>query len=160
MLDNAVLLTMKCVTCSPPKPKKHNLFLHYANSIRNKFGSLCRLISSHVDVLPIAETKLDYSSPNAKFLIPNFYQPFRLDISRNSERLLVFVGSSISVRMLSDYRLPLDIQAIPFEINLRKEKWLFVRAYKPPSLNNQYFCDSLSELLDFYSSIYDNKVFW
>ena len=60
--------------------------------------------------------------------------------------------------MLSNYRLPPDIQAIPFEINLRKEKWLFVSVYKPPSLNNQYFCDSLSELLDFYSSIYDNKV--
>ena len=35
---------------------------------------------------------------------------------------------------------------------------VFVSVYKPPSLNNQYFCDSLSELLDFYSSIYDNKV--
>ena len=60
--------------------------------------------------------------------------------------------------MLSNYRLPPDIPAIPFEINLRKEKWLFISVYKPPSLNNQYFCDSLSELLDFYSSIYDNKV--
>ena len=60
--------------------------------------------------------------------------------------------------MLSNYRLPTDIQAIPFEINLRKENWLFVSIYKPPSLNNQYFCDSLFELLDFYSSIYDNKV--
>ena len=60
--------------------------------------------------------------------------------------------------MLSNYRLQPDIQAIPFEINLRKEKSLFISVYKPPSLNNQYFCYSLSELLDFYSSIYDNKV--
>ena len=30
--------------------------------------------------------------------------------------------------------------------------------YKPLSLNNQYFCNSLSELLGFYSSIYDNKI--
>ena len=60
--------------------------------------------------------------------------------------------------MISDYRLPLDIQVIPFEINLRKQKWLFVSVYKPPSLNNQFSCDSLSELLDFHSSIYDNKV--
>ena len=59
--------------------------------------------------------------------------------------------------MLSNYRLLPDIQALPFEINLRKEKWLFISIYKTPSLNNQYFCDSLSELLDFYSSIYDNK---
>ena len=60
--------------------------------------------------------------------------------------------------MLTNYRLPRDIQAIPFEINLRKEKWLFISVCKPTLLNNQYFCDSLSELLDFYSTIYDNKV--
>ena len=101
--------------------------------------------------MSIAETKLDYSFPNAHFLIPNFHQSFRLDISRNSGGLLVFVRSSISARVLSNYRLPPDIQAIPFEINIRKEKWLFVSVYKPLSFNNQYFCD-------FYSSIYDNKV--
>ena len=61
--------------------------------------------------------------------------------------------------MLSDYRLPLVIQVIPFEINLRKEEWLFVSVYKLPSLNNQYICDFLSEFLDFYSSIYENKIF-
>ena len=60
--------------------------------------------------------------------------------------------------MVSNYSLPPDIEAIPFEINLRKEKWLLISIYKPPSLNNQYFCGSLSEFLDFYSTIYDNKV--
>ena len=35
---------------------------------------------------------------------------------------------------------------------------VFLSVYKPPSLNNQYFCDGLSELLDFYSTVYDNKV--
>ena len=116
-----------------------NIIFSYINinSIRNKFGLIkfgvisCSLISSHVDILSIAETKLDYSFPNAQFLILNFHQPFRLDISRNSGGLLVFGRSSIPARMISNYRLPLD---------------------------NQYFCDSLSDLLDFYSSIYDNKV--
>ena len=104
-----------------------NIIFSYINinSIRNKFGSLCSLISSHVDILPNAETKLDYSFPHAQFLIPNFRQPFRLDVSRNSGGLLVFVRSSTPARMLSDYRLPPDIQAIRPEINLRKEKWLF-----------------------------------
>ena len=54
--------------------------------------------------------------------------------------------------------MPIDIQIIPFEINLRKEKWLFVSIYKPPSQSNQYFLDLLSDLLDFYSEDYDNKV--
>ena len=128
-----------------------NIIFSYinVNSIPNKIGSLCSLISSHVDILSIAKTKLDYSFPNAQFLIPYFHQPFRMDISRNSGGLLVFVRSSIPARMLSNYRVPLDIQAIPFKNNLRKEKWLFVSVYKPPSFNNKYFCDSLSELLDF-----------
>ena len=152
----SVLDSSKAARLQNPK----NIIFSYINinSIRNKFGSLCNLTLSRVDILSIAETKLDYFFPNAQFLIPNFHQPFRLDISRNSGGLLVFVKSSIPARMLCNCKLPPDIQAIPFEINLRKEKWLFISVYKPPSLNNQYFCDSLSELLDFYSSIYDNKV--
>ena len=117
-------------------PKDIIFFYININSIRNRFSSLCSLVSSHVDILSIAETKLDYSFSKTQFLIPNFHQPLRLDISRNSGGLLVFVRSSIPTRMLSNYRLPPDIPAIPFEINLRKEKWLFISVYKPPSLNN------------------------
>ena len=60
--------------------------------------------------------------------------------------------------MFSNYRLPPDIQTIPFEISRRKEKWLSVSVNKPVSLNNHNFCNCVSELWDFYSSIYDNKV--
>ena len=35
---------------------------------------------------------------------------------------------------------------------------MFVGIYKPPSLNIQYFLNTLSDLLDFYSNHYDNKV--
>ena len=35
---------------------------------------------------------------------------------------------------------------------------MFVGTYKPPSLNSQCFFDTLSDLLDFYSNHYDNKV--
>ena len=75
-------------------------------------------MSSHVRILSIAETTLDYSFPNSQSLIPNFHQLFCLDISRNSGGLLVFVTFPVPARMLSNYRLPSDIQAIPFEINL------------------------------------------
>ena len=47
---------------------------------------------------------------------------------------------------------------IPFELNLRKGKWLFVSIFKPNLQNNQYFVSSLSDLLHFYSNEYDNKV--
>ena len=133
----SVLDSSKVVRLQNPK----NIIFSYINinSIRNKFGSLCSLTLSRVDILSIAETKLDYLFPNAQFLIPNFHQPFRLDISRNSGGFLVSVRYSIPARMLSNYRLPPYIQAIPFEINLRKEKWLFRSVSKRPSLNNHYF---------------------
>ena len=41
---------------------------------------------------------------------------------------------------------------------MRKEKRLFVGIYKPTSLNSRYFLDTLSDLLDFHSDHYDNKV--
>ena len=58
------------------------------NSIRNKFDNLCDLISKNVDILSVAETKLEP------------------------------------------------------ELNLRKEKWLFMCRYEPPLQNNNYFLDT------------------
>ena len=34
------------------------------NYIRNKFGNLCGLVAANVDILSIAETKLNPSFPN------------------------------------------------------------------------------------------------
>ena len=59
---------------------------------------------------------------------------------------------------LSKFKLPVNIQIIPFEINLRKEKWLFVSICKPASQSNQYFLDLLIDLLNLYSQDYENKV--
>ena len=61
-------------------------------------------------------------------------------------------------KVLAKFKLPITIQIIPFEINLRHEKWLFVSIYKPPSQSNQYFLDLLGDLVDFHSQDYDNKV--
>ena len=60
--------------------------------------------------------------------------------------------------MLTKFKLLINIQMIQFEINFRKKKWLFVRIYKPPSQNNQYFLYILGDMLGFYSQEYDNKV--
>ena len=81
-----------------------------------------------------------------------------MDISSRRGGLLVHIKSSLPFEMLTKFKLPSNIQIIPFELNLKKEKWLFVRIYKPPLQNNQYFASILSDLLDFYSTEYDNKV--
>ena len=113
-----------------------NIIFSYINinSIRNKFENLCSILSNNVDIFCVGETKLDKSFPVSQFSLTRFHTPYRLDINRNSGGILVFVKSSIPSRMLTKHKLPSDIQFIPFEINLRKEKWLFVSIYKPTSI--------------------------
>ena len=83
----------------------------------------------HVDILIVAETKQDTSFPAEQFLMPGFHKPFRLDVTANSRVLLVYVKGSLPARELQGYKLPFDIQAISFEINLGKERWLFIGIY-------------------------------
>ena len=80
-----------------------------------------------------------------------------MDVSSRRGGLLNYVKSSLPSKLLTKFKLPNNIQIIPFELNLRKGKWLFVCIYKPLQ-NNQYFVNILSELLDFYSNEYENKV--
>ena len=137
-----------------------NIIFSYINinSIRNKFDNLCDLISKNVDILSVAETKLDPSFPNSQFLISGFHQPMRLAITSERGGKLEYIKSSLPSRIMSNFKLPENIQVIPFELNLRKEKWLFVSIYKPTLQSNSYFLDTLNDLLDFYSGIFDNKV--
>ena len=82
----------------------------------------------------------------------------RLVITSKRGGMLVCIKSSLPSRIMSNFKLPENIQVIPFELNLRNEKWLFVSIYKPLLQSNGYFLDTLNDLLDFYSCIYDNKV--
>ena len=120
------------------------------NSIRNKFENLCELVAENVDILCIAETKLDHLLPNSQFLIPGFHKRLKMDVS--SPRGLVYIKSSLPSKMLTKFKLPKNIRIIPFELNLRRDKWLFLSIYKPPLQNNQYFVSILNDLLDFYSN--------
>ena len=115
-----------------------NIIFSYINInyIRNKFDTLCDLISKNEDILSVTETKLDPSFPNLQFLIPGFHEPMRLDITAN---VVVYIKSSLPSRIMSNFKLPENIQVIPFEFNLRREKWLFVSIYKPPLQSNNYF---------------------
>ena len=80
----------------------------------------------------------------AQFIIEGFHKPLRLHISVKRDGLLVYVRSHLLPRQLLKFEIPSDIQAIPLELNIKKEKWFFLCIYKPPSMNSQYFLDSLS----------------
>ena len=130
-LDNrSDISRMKKLSLKNPK----NIFFSYLNinSVWNKYKKVPSLISENVDIFIVAETKLDSSFPTTQFIIPGLHHPFQLDINRWSGGLLVYVKGSIPARVLTSFSTPADIQILVFEINLKKEKWLFVAIYKPP----------------------------
>ena len=51
------------------------------NSIRNKFSSLCEIVSNNIDILVIQETKIDATFPTGQFLMPGYKNPYRKDRS-------------------------------------------------------------------------------
>ena len=103
----------------------------------------------------IAETKIDASFTTAQFLLDNYHHPFRLDINSKSGAILVYVKSLVPSQKLKCDALLKSIQAIPFELNLRKEKWLVISIYQPPSQGSEFFLNSLTIILDHFIKTYD-----
>ena len=126
------------------------------NSIRNKFDNLKDMIEQNIDILCIAETKLDASFPNSQFHLPGYTLPYRLDKSAKSGGLLVYVKETMPSKSLDEFSTSKNIQIIPIEINFRKSKWLLLPIYRPPDVSEQLFIDEISSLIDFYSSKYHN----
>ena len=73
----------------------------------------------------------------------------RLEIISKCSGMLVSIKSLLPSRIMSNFKLPENIQVRPFELNLRKEEWLFVSIYKPLLQSNNYFLDTSNDLLDF-----------
>ena len=94
------------------------------NSIPNNFENHCDLISKNVDILSVTETKLDPSFPNSQFLIPGFHEPMRLDITTKRGGMLVYIKYSLPSKIMSNFKLPENIQVTPFELNIEKVRIL------------------------------------
>ena len=102
-----------------------NIIFSYLNinSIRYKFDNLKTIINENLDILCIAESKIDKSFTTAQFMLPGYHN---LDISDRKGGLLVYIKSHLPSRLLKNFDIPGNIQIIPFELNLRKEKWVFM----------------------------------
>ena len=111
-----------------------------------------------VDILIVAETKIDASFPTAQSSAEGYHKPYRLDVSEKSGGILVYISSSIPSRQLHYGNLNLSIQAVPFEINLRMDKWLLISAYRPTSQKSEYLLNELDKMIDYFSVSYDNHV--
>ena len=103
-------------------PKNITMAYININFIRNKFDNFSSLISDKVDVLVIAETKIDSSFPASQFTINGFKKPYRLDVSGNSGGILVYIRDDLISRQLDVLSTHPDIQVVPFELNVRKQK--------------------------------------
>ena len=116
------------------------------------------LMKNKVGILTIAETKIDESFPSDQFLIDNYKIPYRLDKTKTSGGLLVYVLQDIPSKLLNNFPIPNDFQAIPFEISLKSQKWLIVSVYNPDKNNGNIFLENLTTLLDFYLRNYESCV--
>ena len=128
------------------------------NSVRNKFTDFQEIINGNVDVVSIAETKIDASFPSAQFVLEGYHSPYRLDISSRSGSILEYVKSSIPSRRQSCENLCGSIKAVPVEISLRKEICLVISIYRAPSQNSEYFLNKLTVMIDFFADTYDNYL--
>ena len=118
----------------------NNVIFSYLNisSIRSKVGDLNKIEDGNINTLCIADIKLDESFPSNKFVYQ--YNQFNiLAITDNNGDLMVFVKSHIPSKMLNGFKIPYNIQIIPFEINLREEKQLVGSIYNAPSHNSLEF---------------------
>ena len=137
---------LKGLRLSNPK----NVILSYlnVNSITNKFENLQEIIKQNADVLAVAETKIDASFQSTQIFLEGYRSLYRLDISHKSGGLLVYVKATIPFRQLSLLKFQFRIQALPFELNLRKEKWLVISIYRQ-------LLDLLSQFPEFLTGIID-----
>ena len=101
-LSLKTVLLLRFLACNLRSKNEGNIIFSYLNinSIRNKFENLCELVAGNVDILCIAETKLDPSFPNSQFLIPGFHKPLRMDVSSRRGELLVYIKSFLQSEML------------------------------------------------------------
>ena len=128
------------------------------NSIRNKIEQLAPIISVNLDVLAIAETKLDAPFPTSQFIIDSYMKPYRYDRNKHGGGLLVYVEEGLPAKHLQGYSFPDDIEVIAVEINLKKQKWLLVCLNRPPSQSRAYSFGEIEKSLDFFSSKFENFV--
>ena len=107
----------------------------------------------------MSETKLDDSFPTAQFLLNGFPKPYRLDHCSNGSGILLYVKDNISSRLLTDHKLPDNVECLFTEINFGNKNWLLRCSYNPHRYNISSDISHLTKGLENYISHYDNILF-
>ena len=120
--------------------------------------NLSSMLEQNIDILCVAETKLDSSYPTNQFHLQGYKTPYRFDVSSSSGGILVYIKESLPSKTLNEFSMDNDIQAIPLEINFKKCKWLILPIYRPGRTSGEHTIDNISRLLDFYANKFDNLL--
>ena len=75
------------------------------------------VVNENVDIVSIAETKIDASFPSAQFVLDGYHLSYRMDVTEWKGGILVYVESSILSRRLTCGNL---CDSIQFTDRLRK----------------------------------------
>ena len=109
------------------KQPKKVCFSHInKNSIRNNLDSLFEFTYGLVDFLSLSALKLDSSFPTGQFSLTGLRTRYRKYLSGKSVGLPAYVNCNIPSEVLKLPDCPSDIQVIPVEINLKKQKWVVI----------------------------------
>ena len=131
--------------------RKHvkNITIGYLNinSIRNKIDDLRVIINGNVDILIIAETKLDESFPTAQFLMEGYNKPLRQDVSSTSGGLLVYVKKGIAARPCKTRISNDKVQIISITLHLKNSKWLLISLYRPEHMDAAELLESIEDII-------------
>ena len=103
------------------------------NSFSSKFAQLQEIVLKYVDILILTETKLDDSFPTSQFMVDGFSKPYRQDRNRNGGGIMIYIRDDIPSKLLTKHVFPDDIKGLFVELNFRKNEWLLMGAYHPPS---------------------------
>ena len=70
----------------------------------------------------------------------------------------MFVNEQIPSKELKKIKLPMGLQAIPIELNLRKCKWLLLPIYRLPLQNENQFVSQIQRIIDGYIKTIPNSL--
>jgi len=139
-------------------PKKVTLAHLNINSIPRKFVGIMDMIAKNLDIFLVSETKLNHTFPDALFFKEEYSSPYRRDRNISGGGLLMYVNRNIASRLLKNHVTPIDVEIMCVEINLKKQKWLIIGIYRPPSMNAKYFFENLSRVIDLYSNKFERFI--
>ena len=120
------------------------------NSIRNKIDFLRPVVSEYVDVLIIAQKKIDNTFTTSQFIIEGFMKPFMHDQNRYGGGLLVYVRERAPIKELSSYKPPNHMECGVSELSVKKQNgFSFPFIVHHHNLNNISFVRLVKYLINF-----------